>query len=42
MATDCIAQTTFRFHRIPQAIVARFDQPRASSDGGAVSTTSSA
>jgi hypothetical protein len=36
MATDCIAQTTFRFHRIPQAIVARFDQPSASSDGGAV------
>ncbi|HET6379495.1 MAG TPA: IS1380 family transposase [candidate division Zixibacteria bacterium] len=36
MATDCIAQTTFRFQRIRQAVVARFDQPEASSDGGAI------
>jgi DDE family transposase len=36
MATPCITQTTFRFHGIRQAVVARFDQPHASSDGGAV------
>lgn len=36
MATPCITQTTFRFHGIPQPVVAQFDQPHASSDGGAV------
>ncbi|HWQ12059.1 MAG TPA: IS1380 family transposase [Roseiflexaceae bacterium] len=36
MATDCIAQTTFRVHQISKPIVVRFDQPHASSDGGAV------
>jgi hypothetical protein len=36
MATACISQTTFRFHEIPRPVVARFDQPHASSDGGAV------
>jgi DDE family transposase len=36
MATPCITQTTFRFHGISQPVVARFDQPHASSDGGAV------
>lgn len=36
MATQCIAQLTFRGEHFPRAIVARFDQPDASSDGGAV------
>src|SRR6185503_13362715 len=36
MATPCITQTTFRFHGISRPVVARFDQPHASSDGGAV------
>jgi hypothetical protein len=36
MATACIAQTTFRFHEISHPVVARFDHPHASSDGGAV------
>jgi DDE family transposase len=36
MATPCITQTTFRFHGIPRPVVAQFDQPHASSDGGAV------
>jgi hypothetical protein len=36
MATACITQTTFRFHEISRPVVARFDQPHASSDGGAV------
>ncbi len=36
MATACITQTAFRFHEISRPIVARFDQPHASSDGGAV------
>jgi hypothetical protein len=36
MATPCIAQTTFRFHGISRPVVARFDQPQASSDGGAL------
>ena len=36
MATACIAQTTLQVHGISKPIVARFDQPHASSDGGAV------
>ena len=36
MATPCIAQTSLRVHGISKPIVARFDQPQASSDGGAV------
>lgn len=36
MATPCITQTTFRFHGISRPVVAQFDQPHASSDGGAV------
>jgi Transposase DDE domain group 1 len=36
MATACIAQTAFRFHGISTPLIARFDQPQASSDGGAV------
>jgi hypothetical protein len=36
MATACIAQSTLRVHGISQPIIARFDQPQASSDGGAL------
>jgi hypothetical protein len=36
MATACIAQSVLHVHGIPKPIVARFDQPHASSDGGAV------
>jgi DDE family transposase len=36
MATPCIAQLTVRFHENSRPVVARFDQPHASSDGGAV------
>jgi hypothetical protein len=36
MATDCIAQTTLRFQGISQAVVAAFDVPHGSSDGGAI------
>ncbi len=36
MATDCIAQLTFRCQRLRAPIVARFDVPHASSDGGLV------
>ena len=36
MATDCIAQLTFRYQRLRTPIVARFDVPHASSDGGLV------
>ena len=36
MATDCIPQVTFEFQGLRQPVVARFDQPHASSDGGAV------
>ena len=36
MATACIPQMTFEFERKGKPIVARFDQPHASSDGGAV------
>ena len=36
MATACIAQTTLKVHGISKPIIARFDQPHASSDGGAV------
>jgi len=38
MATACIAHGVFRVHGISQTIVAKFDQPHASSDGGAAST----
>jgi hypothetical protein len=36
MATDCIAQTTFRFQQNSKPVVAAFDVAHASSDGGAV------
>ena len=36
MATDCIAQTTFRFQQNCKPIIASFDVAHASSDGGAV------
>jgi hypothetical protein len=36
MATDCIAQLTFRYQGLRSPIVARFDMPHASSDGGLV------
>ena len=36
MATDCIAQTTFRFQQNSKPVHARFDVAHASSDGGAV------
>jgi hypothetical protein len=36
MATACIAQSTLQVHGISKPIVARFDQPHASSDGGAL------
>jgi len=36
MATACIAQSALQVHGIPKPIIARFDQPQASSDGGAV------
>lgn len=36
MATACIAQSSLRVHGISKPVVARFDQPHASSDGGAV------
>jgi len=36
MATECIAQVTFQIHGLRRPVVARFDQPHASSDGGAV------
>ena len=36
MATECIAQVTFDVQGLRQPVVAQFDQPHASSDGGAV------
>ena len=36
MATTCIAHSALRVHGISRPIIARFDQPQASSDGGAV------
>jgi Transposase DDE domain group 1 len=36
MATACIAQSTLQVHGISKPIVVRFDQPHASSDGGAL------
>src|SRR5438093_4807783 len=36
MATACIAQSTLQVHGISKPIVVRFDQPQASSDGGAI------
>jgi hypothetical protein len=36
MATACIAQSVLQVHGISKPIVARFDQPQASADGGAV------
>jgi len=36
MATDCIAQLTFRFQRNSKPVMAAFDMAHASSDGGAI------
>jgi DDE family transposase len=36
MATVCIAQSSLRVHGISKPVIARFDQPHASSDGGAI------
>src|SRR5437879_10263223 len=36
MATTCIAHSALRVHRISKPIIAKFDQPHASSDGGAI------
>jgi len=36
MATACIAQSVLQVHGISKPIIARFDQPHASSDGGAL------
>ena len=36
MATDCIPQLAFTFQGFRQPVVARFDTPHGSSDGGAV------
>lgn len=36
MATACITQLRFRGEHFPKPIIARFDQPDASSDGGAI------
>lgn len=36
MATACIAHSALRVHGISKPIIARFDQPYASSDGGAI------
>src|SRR5215470_16613555 len=36
MATHCIAQLTFRYQGVRAPVVARFDVPHASSDGGLV------
>jgi hypothetical protein len=36
MATPCIAHSALRVHGISKPIIARFDQPHASSDGGAI------
>ena len=36
MATDCIAQVTFKFDPKSKPVVAAFDQLHASSDGGAI------
>jgi len=36
MATACIAHSALKVHGISKPIIARFDQPHASSDGGAI------
>jgi hypothetical protein len=36
MATDCIPQVTFEFYDKLTPVVARFDQPQTSTDGGVV------
>lgn len=36
MATPCITQLTFQGEEFPKPVVARFDTPQSSSDGGAV------
>ena len=36
MATDCMAQVTFQGEGFAKPVVARFDLPDASSDGGLV------
>ena len=36
MATECIAQVRLEFEGLGKPVVARFDTPHASSDGGAI------
>jgi hypothetical protein len=36
MATACIAHSTLQVHGISKPVIAKFDQPHASSDGGAI------
>jgi hypothetical protein len=36
MATACIAHSALQVHGISKPIIAKFDQPQASSDGGAI------
>ncbi len=36
MATACIAHSALQVHGISKPIIAKFDQPHASSDGGAI------
>ena len=36
MATVCIAHSALQVHGISKLIIAKFDQPHASSDGGAL------
>src|SRR5206468_4790913 len=36
MATACITHSALKVHGISKPIIARFDQPQASSDGGAI------
>ena len=36
MATACIAHSALKVHGISKPIIAKFDQPHASSDGGAI------
>ena len=36
MATECIAQVGLEFEGLDKPVVARFDTPQASSDGGAI------
>ena len=36
MATACIAHSALQVHGISKPIIAKFDQPHASADGGAI------